>query len=425
MSYELFRALKTYVFQCPLFDLTFNNILILFSHKFDIIKIYIKSAMNEVKKMKNMKKNRIYITSLIIISLLLSSCSKAPLKVASTAKPAEKTSSTAAYKEQMEPQKPKVKRTPTPAATTKTDAKAATNQTTQTAVSKPKNVIKPVQKPAPAATEKLNPAASSVNNVSIATVDNEKKQEIINESNTVFTANNYDEYYKIVRDGLYNFSDKLTINIKGFTVTDLSVINKVFDNEYEIDYGFSKASGQIYQDNTSTILTLNLYYSLSKDQMVSMRNASIATANTIVSSTLKPGMTDLEKETALHDYIVNLAKYDYTGLTSNNISEASYTDYGIFVKHVAVCEGYAKAFKRVMNAAGLYCNVVCGTGDGSPHAWDIVKVNGIYKMVDITWDDPVTSDGSQILSHEFFNVSDAVMQESGHAWDKNKYPACN
>lgn len=371
-----------------------------------------------------MKYKRFYIITLVIISMILSSCGKVTTKATSTNKPQEKVAYTVPYKEQLEPQKPRVKRTPTvsPSNVAKTPT---TSATTPAPVATPKDAIKPVQKPAPVATEKLNPAASSVNNVSVAPVDSEKKQEIINESSTVYTANNYDEYYKIIRDALYNFSDKLTINIKGFTITDLSVINNVFDNEFEIDYGFSQADGQIYQDNTSTVLTLNFHYSLPKDQMLSMRNASISAASSIVASTINSGMTDLQKESALHDYIVNLAKYDYAGLTSNNMGEASYTDYGIFVNHVAVCEGYAKAFKRVMNLAGLYCNVVSGTGDGSPHAWDIVKIDGSYKMVDITWDDPITSNGKQILSHDFFNVSDAVMQQSGHAWDRDKYPACN
>lgn len=146
-------------------------------------------------------------------------------------------------------------------------------------------------------------------------------------------------------------------------------------------------------------------------------------AKSIISKIIKPGMTDYQKEKAIHDYIVNNTRYD----TRSYVPEESYTPYGVLINGVAVCQGYAYATALLLNMAGVKSIVVVGTAGGGPHAWNIVQINGQYYHLDTTWDDPVVLTGNNtiknVLRYNYFNLSDSEIAKD-HYWERNNYPAC-
>lgn len=95
----------------------------------------------------------------------------------------------------------------------------------------------------------------------------------------------------------------------------------------------------------------------------------------------------------VHDYIVENIEYDST------VSKANiYNIYGALINREAVCEGYAKAFKYIMDKLNIPCLIACGVGLNSKgqtesHAWNYVSVYGTWYAVDTTWDDPVIVGG--------------------------------
>lgn len=93
----------------------------------------------------------------------------------------------------------------------------------------------------------------------------------------------------------------------------------------------------------------------------------------------------------------------------------SYSEYGVFVNKTAVCEGYARAFDLCMRLLGIQDIIVTGTADNGQtsgsHAWNAVCLDGNWYQVDVTWDDPITSDGSDVVSYSYFNVTDSVMRK--------------
>ncbi len=91
----------------------------------------------------------------------------------------------------------------------------------------------------------------------------------------------------------------------------------------------------------------------------------------------------------VHDYLVNNLEYD-TSISKPHI----YTIYGALVNRVCVCEGYARAFKYIMDELKIPCVLVIGKGTNSQgqtenHAWNYVQLNGKWYAIDTTWDDPV------------------------------------
>lgn len=137
-------------------------------------------------------------------------------------------------------------------------------------------------------------------------------------------------------------------------------------------------------------------------------------AKNIVSSIITNGMSEEQKVRALHDYIVKSVRYE--------ISENRdiYTAKGALINKVAVCQGYALGFKELCDEAGIGCEIVYGTGNSEgqniAHAWNVVRVDGVWYQIDTTWDDPITEGISEEeckkganLSYAYYLIPDTIM----------------
>ena len=93
------------------------------------------------------------------------------------------------------------------------------------------------------------------------------------------------------------------------------------------------------------------------------------------------GLSEAKKIIKIHDYICNNVDYAY-----NSTEEQIYTAYGALCTGKAVCQGYAVLFYRLCKEAGLSVRIISGTGNGGPHAWNIVRIGSKYYNVDCTWD---------------------------------------
>lgn len=92
---------------------------------------------------------------------------------------------------------------------------------------------------------------------------------------------------------------------------------------------------------------------------------------------------DFDKVHLIHDYLIENCKY----ITGEDSLYAS-TAYGCIVEKEANCEGYAKAFDYIADCAGINSILVTGvTNEGENHAWNQIKVDGVWYNADITWDD--------------------------------------
>lgn len=100
----------------------------------------------------------------------------------------------------------------------------------------------------------------------------------------------------------------------------------------------------------------------------------------------------------VHDYLIDSIEYDQS-ISLSNI----YDLYGALINKKCVCEGYAKAFKYLMDAMDIPCVIVTGEATNSEgttenHAWNYVQLNGNWYAIDCTWDDPILV-GSGYLSN--------------------------
>lgn len=164
-------------------------------------------------------------------------------------------------------------------------------------------------------------------------------------------------------------------------------------------------------------------YQKSRDAILKSVSEVNQKADEILNEIIKPRMSDYEKELAVHDYIINSCEYDVENYKKDTVPPEGNEAYGPLISGKAVCGGYAKAMKLLLDRAGVECRFVTGKSKGELHAWNIVKISGEYYHVDPTWDDPVMNNGGQVLEHTYFNLTDKDISVD-HSWTKADYPAC-
>jgi transglutaminase/protease-like cytokinesis protein 3 len=141
----------------------------------------------------------------------------------------------------------------------------------------------------------------------------------------------------------------------------------------------------------------------------------------VVGSITTDSMSEAAKVTAINDYLVNNAEYDMAAydvmLAGGDFRPYWYTQdvYGILLGGLGVCASYSRSFDILADAAGL--DSVYVNGDvyvGGSHAWNKVKVDGVWRAVDVTWNDsPGGNDYLMIRDADF--TGDSARQE-GSDW---------
>ena len=141
-----------------------------------------------------------------------------------------------------------------------------------------------------------------------------------------------------------------------------------------------------------------------------------------------PGLTDCQRELALHDWMLAWGEYDPGALSSGPIGDPiphNDNPYGFLVGRKGICLGYSSTFQLLMDLSGIECLTVPGTAHAGTddHAWNLVKLDGEWYAVDVTWDDPVASfPVSDRMAHRYFNVTSDFLRENDHQWDASAAP---
>lgn len=110
---------------------------------------------------------------------------------------------------------------------------------------------------------------------------------------------------------------------------------------------------------------------------------------------------DYDKIKIIHDYIINTTKYDI----DNNKDVKSYNAYGALKNHLATCNGYTDLMAIFLSKMGYENFKVATTNESTGHVWNVVKINNEWLHLDLTWDDPVSSDGKDYLYHKYFLIN--------------------
>ncbi len=129
-------------------------------------------------------------------------------------------------------------------------------------------------------------------------------------------------------------------------------------------------------------------------------------------------MTDEQKATALHDYLVQHMIYDQNA--NNNLGIEKRNAYEALVNGIGVCQGYTLAYAALLKTAGIevdYCK-----SKSMNHIWNYVKLDGNWYHADLTYDDATAASQTGetgYVKHDYFLLSDFAMQGKSRTWDSN------
>ena len=135
-----------------------------------------------------------------------------------------------------------------------------------------------------------------------------------------------------------------------------------------------------------------------------------AILKSVVDNNITPGMTEREKLQVIHDWVVEQNVYP------DDYDDDARSAAALVLNGNAICSGYADAVKIMCDYAGIPCVNVHGAAVNSEglrgsHGWNAVYVGGEWLHLDATFDDPQTSDGANVLRHNYFLVTtDEIMQ---------------
>ena len=94
---------------------------------------------------------------------------------------------------------------------------------------------------------------------------------------------------------------------------------------------------------------------------------------------------------------------------------------------MGVCEGIAKSVKILCDALGIWC--IIALCDNNPekgikyrHMWNVVRIDGNYYHLDVTFDNSLSKD--DVIRYDYFNLSDSQIFKD-HEPVIYKLPICS
>ena len=142
--------------------------------------------------------------------------------------------------------------------------------------------------------------------------------------------------------------------------------------------------------------------------------------NDIYNSLILSDSNQIENIKSVHDYIINNSKYDSLRSDNNIINYKSDIAYGTLIQGYGICGGYTDAMELFLEKMKIKSYKV----SSDSHVWNAVFINGNWYHLDLTWDDPVTSDSSDILDDTFFLINTSTLKSSQieqHEFDQEIY----
>ena len=234
----------------------------------------------------------------------------------------------------------------------------------------------------------------------------ENKQDILNIYYTVvnsgmneFTFYCYDKYVTCLSDIENIANDQTTI----------STINN-FVHPYN---SFSTIETEI--DSRGIInLKINHVYS---DEMKILINYKV---DEIYKELYKDNVSVSDNIKAFHDYIIDHTEYDKERADSKIVKYKSDNAYGVLIEGIGLCGGYTDTMSLFLDKLNVK-NYKVSTNN---HTWNRVYVNDKWLHLDLTWDDPISEDGKNILDHNYFLITTNELKDiekNEHNYNTNIY----
>ena len=195
---------------------------------------------------------------------------------------------------------------------------------------------------------------------------------------------------------------------------------------YVDGYSYTKYT-RYGHDNEIDSIVFSGRYSMEREKAV-LRQSQIQEAVSRILAGIDTNAEAYEKVKYVYEILIKETDYQLDAPDNQNI-------YSVFVNHLSVCQGYAKATQYLLNRLGVECVLVLGTvNNGEGHAWNLVDVDGDYYYVDTTWGDASyqpKEDGFSVtvvqpeINYDYLNVTTEELVRTHTIGGEVPMPVCS
>lgn len=140
----------------------------------------------------------------------------------------------------------------------------------------------------------------------------------------------------------------------------------------------------------------------------------------IIGKEINDKMTNKEKIKKIHNYIINNTKYDKDRSDNKITKYSSDNAYGVLTENYGVCGGYTDAMMLFLEQFGIKSIRISSEN----HIWNYVNLDDEWFHLDLTWDDPISSNNKDILDDTYFLINDEELKafkSEEHYYDVHIY----
>ena len=242
--------------------------------------------------------------------------------------------------------------------------------------------------------------------------------------NDIYIVSSEEEVHSILCQYIGNYKSRLVLYAKP-EVDVRAEYDKFSETDTPFYANYTGARIKIVNSSASPMPYYDFYfnYRIGKVKLAMMESEMDAEIERIAKQLFLPSMPNETKAFLAHNYLASTI--DYTLKDDANALEKSYQQsaYGALIKKKCVCQGYAEAFKRLMDYEEIPCDIICGKIKDSStyHAWNILKLNNEQDNyhIDVTWDSEEWG-----VSYDYFGLKDSDFLDK-RTWNKEFNAKCN
>ncbi len=239
---------------------------------------------------------------------------------------------------------------------------------------------------------------------------------------TNFSPNNKQDiiniYYTIINSGMNDFTFYCETEYQNciYDVKDVANNQIVLSNINNFVHPFNSFKKIETEYDSLGKITINIIKNYTDSEIVVINNK----VDLVIDQTIKTTDEILEKIKKIHDYIINNSKYDKNRSDYNVVTYKSDIAYGPLIEGYAVCGGYTDSMMLFLDRFEIKSVKI----SSSNHIWNYVYLNNKWLHLDLTWDDPVTSNNTDIIDYNYFLITDEELSKldvTQHNYNKSAF----
>lgn len=184
--------------------------------------------------------------------------------------------------------------------------------------------------------------------------------------------------------------------------TSKNTIRKVYEAILSDHAEIYWIDGFIVRDHTlgrSQYLDFLPQYTMTKKEAISYASNIRNTVSALLQTAPRSG-SDYEKSKWVYEYLAQKMVYDRDAKYSQNLLSS-------LLYKKSVCRGYAAAAQYLLRELDIESVIISGTWNGTPHAWNMIKLDGYFYYMDTTLSQSELSAGKdqQLIDYSYLNIT--------------------